>query len=221
MAPGAKKGGAKTPKKKRGPTVAQRLEQLEQLVAGQRADFDQLGVVLNANDLERDGRAERVEKHLGSVQGLLHTAVEQLNRTTQGFSDVHTRLQLYETGVPAIARVKRAADEKQKRSAERVKKQVQAAVRTGGGASQEEFPHGPAPVKLCVDGSPHVWQLLGLYEKLDPPVPTVGCTKCKYLWTRNWTQPELEQWWLPAQSEEVRAKYAALHFPAEPPYAAS
>lgn len=194
---------------------------LAQLVAGQRADFDELGRTLHVRDTERGIIDRQHRERAQRTEGLLETAVEQLNRTSQGFVDVNTRLRTYESNVPMIAKVKRAVDEDTMRKAARIKRQVELAVEANGGESQATFPHGPAPARECgTEGGAHTWQILGLYDKLDPPVPTLGCATCKWLWTRGWTQPEFDRW-IRSVPEESRQRYAGLHFPAEPTYAHS
>lgn len=203
------------------------IDDLVALVAGQRRDFDQLGKALSIKDqrqraLDEDlsQRGSSLNEDVTSQRTILATVVEQLNRNTKELQQVNNRLSAYEQHVPPIARVKRSLDEKAKRDAAQAKKNAEEAVVAGGGANQKEWPFGPAPTRECIDGAEHQWQIIAIFDKTSPPIPTLTCHRCKWLWTRGWTQPEFVRW-LQQQKPEIQSRYATVNYPETPPYTQS
>lgn len=98
------------------------LDDIPNLVDGQRRDFDQLGKVLN----EKDADATALRNQVAALDRLLGEAVGQLNRVSTGIGNVDDRLKHYERTVPAIAGAKRAYDGMVKREIKRRQALVEA-----------------------------------------------------------------------------------------------
>ena len=84
--------------------------------------------------------------------------------------------------------------------------------------SQDKWPFGPAPVRVCRAGGEHDWVLIDLYRAAEPPWPSFRCAMCGYNWSRGWTRAEFRRVIL--KGAESDAYYGdGSDYPDDPTYA--